>query len=155
MAIAAPARIPAWQAVCAARGTLARGWTPQAAFGQHLLLAVRGVASSTPARPPPDATPSLGADAAPTARAAGGAEDPEGPSPEEEEAAFVTKAGAASNVGLAGAKLAMGWASGSTALIADALHSAADLVGDALTLLTVRTSRKPPDEDHPYGAWWF
>ena len=113
---------------------------------------MRGVASSASARPAP---PSLGADAAPapTSRAAGGAEDPEGPSPEEEEAAFVTKAGAASNVGLAGAKFAMGWASGSTALIADALHSAADLVGDALTLLTVRTSRKPPDEDHPYGAW--
>ena len=63
----------------------------------------------------------------------------------------VTRAGAASNVGLAAAKFGVGFLASSTALIADAVHSLADLVGDAMTLLTVRTSRKPPDEDHPYG----
>ena len=64
---------------------------------------------------------------------------------------LLRQAGAVSNVVLAGAKAVAGVLSGSTALMADAFHSLADLVGDGLTLLTVRTVRKPPDEDHPYG----
>lgn len=41
--------------------------------------------------------------------------------------------------------------SGSRALIADALHSASDIVGSIVILFAVRIANKPPDEEHPYG----
>ncbi|MUK87734.1 cation diffusion facilitator family transporter [Ornithinibacillus sp. L9] len=45
----------------------------------------------------------------------------------------------------------IGWLSGSRALIADAAHSASDVAGSIAVLAGLRTARKPPDEDHPYG----
>lgn len=39
----------------------------------------------------------------------------------------------------------------SEAMIADAVHSLSDLFSDAVTLWSVRLSRLPPDDDHPYG----
>ncbi len=45
----------------------------------------------------------------------------------------------------------IGWLSGSRALIADAAHSASDVVGSVAVLAGLRTAQKPPDEDHPYG----
>ena len=48
-------------------------------------------------------------------------------------------------------KLATGIASGSLGMLSDAAHSALDMIGSALTLLSVRISDKPADEDHPYG----
>lgn len=44
-----------------------------------------------------------------------------------------------------------GFLSGSKALIADALHSASDIVGSIVVLFAVRIANKPPDEEHPYG----
>jgi cation diffusion facilitator family transporter len=44
-----------------------------------------------------------------------------------------------------------GWISGSRALIADAAHSASDVAGSIAVLAGLRTAKKPPDEDHPYG----
>lgn len=41
--------------------------------------------------------------------------------------------------------------SGSKALIADALHSASDIVSSVVILFAVRISHKPPDKEHPYG----
>ncbi len=41
--------------------------------------------------------------------------------------------------------------SGSRALLADALHSASDVVGSVVILFAVKISNKPPDEEHPYG----
>ncbi len=41
--------------------------------------------------------------------------------------------------------------SGSKALIADALHSASDIVSSVVILFAVRISNKPPDKEHPYG----
>lgn len=41
--------------------------------------------------------------------------------------------------------------SGSRALLADALHSASDIVGSVVVLLAVKIANKPPDEEHPYG----
>lgn len=41
--------------------------------------------------------------------------------------------------------------SGSKALIADALHSASDIVGSIVILFAVKIANKPPDEEHPYG----
>lgn len=44
-----------------------------------------------------------------------------------------------------------GFLSGSKALIADALHSASDIVSSVVILFAVRISHKPPDKEHPYG----
>lgn len=41
--------------------------------------------------------------------------------------------------------------SGSKALLADALHSASDIVGSVVVLFAVKIAHKPPDEEHPYG----
>lgn len=41
--------------------------------------------------------------------------------------------------------------SGSRALLADALHSASDIVGSIVILFAVKVAVRPPDEEHPYG----
>lgn len=48
-------------------------------------------------------------------------------------------------------KLVLGLVSGSIAVLGDAVDSATDLVGGAAALLSVRISRTPADETHPYG----
>jgi cation diffusion facilitator family transporter len=48
-------------------------------------------------------------------------------------------------------KGAVGLSTGSRALLADAVHSAADLVGSLAVMIGLKVARKPPDEDHPYG----
>lgn len=48
-------------------------------------------------------------------------------------------------------KLAAGLLSGSLGVLSDAAHSGLDLVGSALTLLSVRVSDKPADSTHSYG----
>ncbi|WDM03039.1 cation transporter [Alicyclobacillus cycloheptanicus] len=45
----------------------------------------------------------------------------------------------------------VGLAAGSQALFADAVHSAADVVGSLAVIIGLRIASKPPDEDHPYG----
>ena len=52
---------------------------------------------------------------------------------------------------LTGIKIAAGLATGSLGILAEAAHSALDLVAAAMTWLAVRTSWRPPDDDHPYG----
>src|SRR5690625_4666150 len=44
-----------------------------------------------------------------------------------------------------------GLISGSRALLADALHSASDIVSSIVVLFAVRIANKPPDKEHPYG----
>lgn len=48
-------------------------------------------------------------------------------------------------------KLVVGLLTGSLGMLSDAAHSGIDLAGAVLTLLSVRVSDKPADEDHPYG----
>lgn len=48
-------------------------------------------------------------------------------------------------------KLIVGLLTGSLGMLSDAAHSGIDLAGAILTLLSVRVSDKPADEDHPYG----
>ncbi|MCL6549225.1 MAG: cation diffusion facilitator family transporter [Alicyclobacillus sp.] len=55
------------------------------------------------------------------------------------------------NVALTIGKGAVGWLTGSRALMADAVHSAADVVGSVAVVIGLRIARKPPDSDHPYG----
>jgi cation diffusion facilitator family transporter len=49
------------------------------------------------------------------------------------------------------AKLIVGIAIGSLALISEALHSATDLVATVITWLVVRVSDRPADDEHHYG----
>ena len=56
---------------------------------------------------------------------------------------------------LAVAKLAVGLAIGSLALITDALHSTTDFLATIITLLAVRFGDRPPDAEHPYGHGKF
>lgn len=59
--------------------------------------------------------------------------------------------GAVINLALTLVKAVVGLATGSRALTADAVHSAADLVGSAAVIVGLRIASKPPDVDHPYG----
>jgi cation diffusion facilitator family transporter len=53
--------------------------------------------------------------------------------------------------GLTGGKLAVGLMTGSLGILAEALHSALDLVAAVITLVAVKASGKPADRDHTYG----
>ena len=48
-------------------------------------------------------------------------------------------------------KLGAGAASGSLGLLAEALHSGADLVAAILTFFAIRVGQRPPDRRHPWG----
>ena len=63
----------------------------------------------------------------------------------------VTLFGVAVNIAIAASKAVAGVMSSSQALVADAVHSASDLVTDAAVLLGVRYWMAPADERHPYG----
>lgn len=55
------------------------------------------------------------------------------------------------NVILAIIKAVVGVAAGSAALIADAVHSASDVLATSVVLYGLRVAKRPPDEKHPYG----
>ena len=55
------------------------------------------------------------------------------------------------NVAIGVAKLIAGLAAGSTALIAEAAHSAADSVNEVFLAVGMYRARQPPDEAHPFG----
>ena len=63
----------------------------------------------------------------------------------------VTFAGILVNVAIAAAKAVAGVMSSSQALVADAVHSASDLVTDLVVVFSVRYWVAPADDDHPYG----
>ncbi|MDW7652233.1 MAG: cation diffusion facilitator family transporter [Bacillota bacterium] len=48
-------------------------------------------------------------------------------------------------------KAAAGIFAGSFAMLADSLHSAADIVASAIVYVGIRVASKPADDDHPYG----
>ncbi|MGP8227383.1 MAG: cation diffusion facilitator family transporter [Terracidiphilus sp.] len=52
-------------------------------------------------------------------------------------------------------KLAAGLLSGSLGVLSDAAHSGLDMVGSALTFVSVQVSDRPADEDHTYGHGKF
>lgn len=54
-------------------------------------------------------------------------------------------------VGLTAFKIIVGVATGSLGILAEAVHSALDLVAAAMTWLAVRFSGRPPDSGHLYG----
>ena len=50
-------------------------------------------------------------------------------------------------------KFLIGTSAGSEALRADGLNNATDIVASVAVLIGLRYSRKPADQDHPYGHW--
>jgi len=57
----------------------------------------------------------------------------------------------AANAAVFAVKASVGLTTGSLAVLSDALHSLTDLANNAVALLVVRMSAKPPDAEHPYG----
>ncbi|WP_420799794.1 cation diffusion facilitator family transporter [Paenibacillus mesophilus] len=56
-----------------------------------------------------------------------------------------------SNAALTVLKLLVGLLAGSQVLIADGVHNAGDVIATAAALSSMRISKRPADEDHPYG----
>jgi cation diffusion facilitator family transporter len=59
------------------------------------------------------------------------------------------------NVVVCAVKAAVGFATGSLAVLADALHSLTDGANNVLGLVVTRWSAPPPDREHPYGHHKF
>src|SRR5262245_3948476 len=55
------------------------------------------------------------------------------------------------NLAVLVAKLAVGIATGSTAVLGDAVHSFADVSNNVVALLALHFAGAPPDREHPYG----
>lgn len=55
------------------------------------------------------------------------------------------------NIAVALAKLVLGYATGAVSVISDGFHSLTDSASNIIGMVGLRASRKPPDEDHPYG----
>jgi len=55
------------------------------------------------------------------------------------------------NAAIAVAKGAAAWVTGSTSMLAEAVHSVADCGNQGLLLLGLRSSVRPPDAEHPLG----
>src|SRR4051795_11750240 len=69
---------------------------------------------------------------------------------EDESTSTVLVAGAA-NLLIAIAKLVVGVASGSSAMLSEAAHSLGDTMNQVFLMAALRRSRKAPDEQHPFG----
>lgn len=63
----------------------------------------------------------------------------------------VTWLGMAGNVLLTAVKAVAGVVAGSTAMVADAFHSASDIAGSIVVLGGLKLASKPPDASHHYG----
>lgn len=63
----------------------------------------------------------------------------------------VTAIGMAVNASLSATKLFVGWLAHSTAVFADGLENAGDLLGSGLVLYALYVASRPPDKEHPYG----
>jgi cation diffusion facilitator family transporter len=61
------------------------------------------------------------------------------------------RAGVLVNIMLVLVKGTAGMVSGSVAMLADALHSASDIVASAVVWVGIRVASRPADEEHPYG----
>jgi cation diffusion facilitator family transporter len=55
------------------------------------------------------------------------------------------------NLAVAVAKLVFGYATGAVSIISDGFHSLTDAASNVVGIVGLRASRKPPDDDHPYG----
>lgn len=67
------------------------------------------------------------------------------------QAEFAAMVGIVGNILLAIIKGVVGIYANSKALIADAIHSASDVIGSFAVYIGLKAAKQPPDEDHPYG----
>ncbi|KAG9157231.1 hypothetical protein Leryth_004896 [Lithospermum erythrorhizon] len=67
----------------------------------------------------------------------------------------IFRLGLAADIGLAAGKALTGYLTGSTAIIADAVHSVSDVVLSGVALLSFKASVVPKDKEHPYGHGKF
>ncbi|XP_020587094.1 metal tolerance protein 2 [Phalaenopsis equestris] len=72
-----------------------------------------------------------------------------------EKAEGIFRLGLAADVFLSVGKALTGYICGSTAIIADAAHSASDVVLSSIALLSYRAAKAPKDNKHPYGHGKF
>lgn len=77
------------------------------------------------------------------------------PANRNKEAQKVTIIGAILDTLLGFAKIIIGVASNSSALIADGIHSFSDLLTDFMVVIVFHFSHEKPDEDHPWGHGRF
>ena len=68
-----------------------------------------------------------------------------------QESKKVIYAAIATNIAIAICKYAAAALTGSSAMLAEAFHSAADTGNELLLLLGIKRSQRPPDPDHPFG----
>lgn len=73
----------------------------------------------------------------------------------EQELSFVTLVGGAGNLLLLTFKFVAGIVAGSSAMVADAVHSLSDFLTDLIVLVFVRVSARPQDAGHAYGHGKF
>lgn len=55
------------------------------------------------------------------------------------------------NLAVAGAKIALGVATGAVSVLTDGFHSLTDGGSNVVALVALRVARQPPDQEHPYG----
>ncbi|MFG2647133.1 cation diffusion facilitator family transporter [Streptomyces sp. NPDC048436] len=67
------------------------------------------------------------------------------------ESTFTVIVAAVANLGIAVAKAVAGVVSGSSAMLSEAAHSVADTVTELMLLVSLKSSDRPADEDHPLG----
>jgi len=70
---------------------------------------------------------------------------------ENSQSAFAIWLSLISNIILTAIKLAVGFIFNSPVLVADGVHNAGDVVATGAALSSMRISKLPPDDDHPYG----
>jgi len=59
------------------------------------------------------------------------------------------------NIVLAGVKVSIGIFSNSAAVLAEGIHSFMDIISSAIGYIGIKISRKPEDQEHPYGHYKF
>ena len=73
------------------------------------------------------------------------------PGPEDGQSHSTAVWAISANIGVAVAKGVAALLTGSAAMVAETLHSIADVVNEAMVLVGVHRSRRPADDDHPRG----
>ncbi len=55
------------------------------------------------------------------------------------------------NLGIALAKIGLGYLTGAVSILSDGFHSLTDCASNVVALVGVSVARRPPDANHPYG----
>ena len=78
----------------------------------------------------------------------------EGPNPDQERQEVIVRTsavGIAGNLALSAAKIVIGLASNSIAILLDAVNNLRDALSSVITIIRMQLASKGPDRAHPYG----